>query len=178
MSMTAVVALVISKILSRERGYFWCWKVAMCSSEKSAPPISRSQTKVWKIWHSGSNRYQQLLLFPLKSPSGSTIGGGTGVVCQYLQQSHLKVTVDALHVAQDPLPVRTACSQHLLYCLWNKVLKKRKAQNQPCVYFKTNQTRLNCSPQFARSRQSLLFWRPDWDSPSTETRDESMSRTP
>lgn len=37
-----------------------------------------------------------------------------GIVCQYLQQSHLKVTVDALHIAQDPLPVRSTHSQHLL----------------------------------------------------------------
>ena len=46
-----------------------------------------------------------------------------GLVRQYLQQSHLKVAVDALHVAKDPLPIRTVCPQHLLYSLYRKYHK-------------------------------------------------------
>lgn len=89
-----------------------------------------------------------------------------GFVCQYLQQSHFKVTVDAFHVAQDPLPVRAACSQHLLYSLWSEDFKEVYVlkNDMECVFrdFTANLfvlfiKRHQGLPEFVQSQHSLLF---------------------
>lgn len=45
----------------------------------------------------------------------------------FIQPSHFKVTVDALHVAQNPLPIRAVGPQHLLHRLANKDKSKQLA---------------------------------------------------
>lgn len=101
-----------------------------------------------------------------------------GAVWQYLQQLHLKVAVHALHVAQNPLPVRTARSQHLLHCLLKRhIYEHSKQKSVSCVRKMGNWLKHKVLPETAQSQRSLLFWTLDWDSLSTMKEVKSISLT-
>lgn len=128
-----------------------CWKAAFCSFHR---PFSIRRTSVSPV------SWQKCIFVSVRIHCG-------GIVHQYLQQSHLKVPVDALHVAQDPLPIRTARPQHLLHRLRREHFKYvRHWKRHARLYEKTHQG----SPECVRSQPSLLFWTPDWDSPSGRKR--------